>query len=531
MDSLSDSGFIDLGIRGVQRRLRGARMQTMATNVIGRLIAVGAIVWLSITLFDLIDFDNTAKFPEGHLLDTLKMIFIFIQLIVIVLFTLPFLVLIPIVNAAGTPQDAVAILNTVRAFLNVDLFNNVDVPVAMQNAISNLGLDDLFAVPSSATVPDFLFSPFARYFSSIFSLEGDLLKTINRASLLWFAIILLGIAILAFVFRADMRSAATAFILSQFIVFYSSVQLLFRQDSPDVFSFTPSSNIGDMFSSNVVMVALASYMFLEISLQISYISQILNPTQNRHQRVLRSLDRLKDFRLGVTSTDSAKLTPEVAEEEESDDSDEKQASKSISSTGSSVSRKFGFAGVALMIDKASDSLFARPGGQKDKLTSRLQRYHDGLVTSDSKIDDKLVGASVAISPLMTIVYVLVSVVFRVGIMIVGLYAILNPNVLLFVLRYPASIYNSLEMYEPEGVVLLLIPIVVFILLFTVLIGFIQERLSSRLESVIEPVLDAERQYKEAERTGIVTEGGLSPVDDDDELFYQKLREQLSAKEE
>ncbi len=528
MDSLSDSGFIDLGIRGVQRRLRGARMQTMATNVIGRLIAVGAIVWLSITLFDLIDFDNTAKFPEGHLLDTLKMIFIFIQLIVIVLFTLPFLVLIPIVNAAGTPQDAVAILNTVRAFLNVDLFNNVDVPVAMQNAISNLGLDDLFAVPSSATVPDFLFSPFARYFSSIFSLEGDLLKTINRASLLWFAIILLGIAILAFIFRADMRSAATAFVLSQFIVFYSSVQLLFRQDSPDVFSFIPSSNIGDMFSSNVVMVALASYMFLEISLQISYISQILNPTQNRHQRVLRSLDRLKDFRLGITSTDPAKLTHEVAEEGE--DSEEKQASKSITSTGSSVSRKFGFAGVALMIDKASDSLFAKPGGQKDKLTSRLQRYHDGLVASDSTIDDKLVGASVAISPLMTIVYVLVSVVFRVGIMIVGLYVILNPNVLLFVLRYPASIYNSLEMYEPEGVVLLLIPIVVFILLFTVLIGFIQERLSSRLESAIEPVLDVERQYQEAERTGIVTEGGLSPVEDD-ELFYQKLREQLSAKEE
>ncbi len=530
MDSLSDSGFIDLGIRGVQRRLRGARMQTMATNVIGRLIAVGAIVWLSITLFDLIDFDNTAKFPEGHLLDTLKMIFIFIQLIVIVLFTLPFLVLIPIVNTAGTPQDAVAILNTVRAFLNVDLFNNVDVPVAMQNAISNLGLDDLFAVPSSATVPDFLFSPFARYFSSIFSLEGDLLKTINRASLLWFAIILLGIAILAFIFRADMRSAATAFVLSQFIVFYTSVQLLFRQDSPDIFSFTPSSSWGDMFSSNVVMVALASYMFLEISLQISYISQILNPTQNRHQRVLRSLDRLKDFRLGVVSTDTAKITPEVAEGGESDDSDEKQASKSITSTGSSVSRKFGFAGVALMIDKASDSLFAKPGGQKDKLTSRLQRYHDGLVASDSTIDDKLVGASVAISPLMTIVYVLVSVVFRVGIMIVGLYVILNPNVLLFVLRYPASIYNSLEMYEPEGVVLLLIPIVVFILLFTVLIGFIQERLSSRLESAIEPVLDVERQYQEAERTGIVTEGGLSPVEDD-ELFYQKLREQLSAKEE
>ncbi|MCK4845565.1 MAG: hypothetical protein KAS95_07815, partial [Candidatus Heimdallarchaeota archaeon] len=74
MDSLSDSGFIDLGIRGVQRRLRGARMQTVATNVIGRLIAVGAIVWLVITLFNLIDFGNASKFPKNHLIDTLKMI-------------------------------------------------------------------------------------------------------------------------------------------------------------------------------------------------------------------------------------------------------------------------------------------------------------------------------------------------------------------------------------------------------------------------------------------------------------------------
>ena len=102
---------------------------------------------------------------------------------------------------------------------------------------------------------------------------------------------------------------------------------------------------------------------------------------------------------------------------------------------------------------------------------------------------------------MTIVYVLTSVLFRVLIMLGGLYVILNPDILLFILRYPPSIYNSLEMLQPVGVVLLLIPIVVIVLLLTSLIGYIQERFSSRFEDAIDPMLE-DQEFLEEELPGV-----------------------------
>ena len=491
MESLADTRFIDLGIRGVQRRIRGTRYQTIVTHVVGRLVALGIAAWVIVQLYNLIDFGNIEKFPEGYLIDSLTFIFVFLENIVIIFFSLPLmlLLLIPL-------TDGQAVLLGVRAFITEDLFGGIRPPGGLPPA-------EFFGGE-----PTNLFGAFVNLFNNE-TLQP--LKAANRASILMFAIILFGASILAFLMRADIRSAASAFICIQFVVFFGSVQLLLQGNS---FSFSPTNRIGELFSNQVVLIALASYLFLEIALQISYISQILNPTQSRQERVLRALDRLRDFRLGITGAEETSVQIEEGVDEE------KKASLSIGGTGSSIARRFGLAGMTYFIEKASDSLFAKPGGQRDKLTARLQRYHDGLVHSDAQVDDKLVGASIAVRPLMTLVYVFVSVIFRVGIMLAGLYAILNPDILLFVLRYPPSIYNSLEMLEPEGVVLLLIPIVIFILLLTSLVGFIQERFSSRFEEELEPILE-EIQYMEEERPGIITEGGLTPITEED-LFYEEL---------
>ena len=495
MESLSDSRIIDLGIRGVQSRIRGARIQTLITHTIGRLMAIGAIAWVLVQLFTLIAFDDLARFPEGYFIDSLSFIFVLIELIAIIIFTAPLMLFITFLG-----NDATGILLGAKAFLTGDLFGSISPPSGVD---SNL----LFGTEALD-----MFSSFGYLFSPEILQP---LRIANRASFMIFFVILLMISLTAFLFRADMRSAAAAFVSIQIIVFHGSVQLLFSER----FSFSPTKNFGELFSNSVVLIALSSYLFLEIALQISYISQLLNPAQSRQQRVLRALDRLNDFRLGVTKTTLIK-EPESQEDDES----EKQATKSIGSTGSSIARKFGVAGMTYFLEKASDSLFSRPGGQRDKLTSRLQRYHDGLVHSDPRVDEKLVGAEVTVKPLMTIVYVLTSVVFRVLIMLAGLYAILNPDILLFVLRYPPPIYNSLEMLQPEGVVLLLIPIVVIILLLTSLIGYIQERFSKRFEEAFDPML-ADQEFLEEELPGITTEGELEPITEED-LFYERLEQEF-----
>jgi len=502
MESLSDTRIIDLGIRGVQSRIKGARTQTLLTHLIGRLIAIGAIVWVGVELFTLIDFANPALFPNGHMLDALSFLFIILELIALIIFTAPLMLFL-----AFSSSDAGAILYGARAFLTGDLFNNVQPPGGIDS-------DVLFGVD-----PTDLFSPFEYLFAMDVIYP---LKAIFRASILMFFVIMLGIALVAFLFKADMRSAATAFVSIQFIVFYGSAKHLFKSN----FRFSPTKNIGELFTNDVVLIALSSYLFLEISLQISYISHILNPAQSRQQRVLRALNRLSEFRLGITGapTPSPILTAETEEDEE-----EKKAGQSIGATGSSIARKFGVSGMTYFLEKASDSLFARPGGQQDKLTSRLQRYHDGLVHSDPRVDEKLVGAAVTVKPLMTIVYVLTSVLFRVLIMLGGLYVILNPDILLFILRYPPSIYNSLEMLQPEGVVLLLIPIVVIVLLLTSLIGYIQERFSSRFEDALDPILD-DQEFMEEELPGVITEGELEPISEED-TFYEQLTTEFGEGEE
>jgi len=502
MESLSDTRIIDLGIRGVQSRIRGARIQTLITHVIGRLFAIGAIAWVLVQLFTLIAFDDPARFPERYFIDSLSFIFVLIELIAIILFTAPLMIFVAFLG-----NDAAGILLGAKAFLTGDLFGDINPPSGVD---SNL----LFGTNE----PLDMFSSFAYLFSPEILQP---LRVINRASIMLFFVVLLIISLIAFLFRADMRSAAAAFVSIQVIVFHGSVQLLFSER----FSFTPTKNFGELFSNSVVLIALSSYLFLEIALQISYISQLLNPAQSRQQRVLRALDRLNDFRLGVTKTTLIQ-TEDSAETEESK---EKQATKSIGSTGSSIARKFGVAGMTYFLEKASDSLFSRPGGQRDKLTSRLQRYHDGLVHSDPRVDEKLVGAEVVVKPLMTIVYVLTSVVFRVLIMLAGLYAILNPDILLFVLRYPPPIYNSLEMLQPEGVVLLLIPIVVIILLLTSLIGYIQERFSKRFEEALDPML-LDQEFLEEELPGITTEGELEPITEED-LFYERLEQEFGDDED
>ncbi|MHA1667655.1 MAG: hypothetical protein ACTSUR_03265 [Candidatus Heimdallarchaeaceae archaeon] len=502
MESLADTQLIDLGIRGVQRRMKGVRYQTLVTHVIGRLAAIGIAVWIFLQFLNFIDFSNTEKFPEGFFTDSLTLVFVFFENIAIVLFSLPLLLFM-----AFAPEDGAALLLGMRAFITEDLFNGVDPP-------GGISPDDFFGGSS-------MFAGFGNLFNSEITAP---LKPANRATILTIGLVLFGISVLAFLFRADMRSAASAFIAVQFVVFYGNVQLLFDTSS---FSFSPTNKFGELFSNNVVLFALASYLFLEIALQISYISQILSPTQSRNRRVLRALDRLKEFRLGVTSEPS--VATKVEEGEEEGEEGEEGKSLKIGTTGSSIARKYGLAGLTYFMEKASDSLFAKPGGQKDKLTARLQRYHDGLVHSDSRVDEKLVGVAVVVQPLMTLVYVLVSVIFRVGIMILGLYAILNPDVLLFVLRYPPSIYNSLELLQPEGVVLLLIPIVVFILLLTSLIGFIQERFSSRFETELEPVLD-ELEYLKGEETGVIVEGEPEPISEE-ELFYRQLAQEFEDTED
>ena len=62
------------------------------------------------------------------------------------------------------------------------------------------------------------------------------------------------------------------------------------------------------------------------------------------------------------------------------------------------------------------------------------------------------------------------------------------------------------------------------MLLTSLIGYIQERFSSRFEDALDPVLD-DQEFMEEELPGIITEGELEPISEED-LFYEQLTDEF-----
>ncbi len=508
MESLSETRMIDLGIKGVQRRLKGAKTQTIVTHVVARLASVGVIVWLFLQLWLLVD---QSKLPTGYLNTSFTLLFLYFENVAVLLLLLPFLAISFLFQAIGGASDGAVTLLTARAFFTVDIFNNIQPPAP-------LTYTELYG-SSSLNPLSVMGSVFSYLYKSRFYF-----KAANRATILLLLFIVLGLTSFSFLIRADMRTASAAYASAQVIVLYGQAELLFINQ----LTYEPTRNFGQLFSYSAVLIALASYLFLEIALQTSYISKIINPTQSRQQRVVKALERLKEFRLGITSTTMLSSSEQVSGEAKKEE--KKEVSRTITGAGSQLVKKYGATAVAFLAEKAKDSLFARPGGQQAKLTGRLQRYHDGLVYSDPEVDQKLVGASIAVSPFMTLLYVAISIIFRIGIMLLGLYVILNPDILLFVFRYPPSTYHSLEMSQPESVVLLLAPIVIIILLLTELVGYIQRKVSSKLEEEkTEEELEEEIQYEEEEKAGIVTEGPLGEITEE-ELFYRQLEEEFSDEE-
>ncbi len=505
MESLADETMIELGIKTVEKRLRSARIQTIATTIVSRLLSLLVLLWLLTILYSLLD---PTRVPQGHITTSFTLLMLYLQNFAMLLFTLPFMLFFVFGGAIGS-----AIYIGARSFFAVGLFRYIDPP-------SPMTAEELYGTASADPGTAFI-SAFAYLFQNdaAFRLE-------NRATIVMLGFFIVGLSMLAFLFRAEMRTATTAFLTIQLTLFYGIVKLVFDQET---LAFSTPRNLADFFATEVILIALVSYLFLEITMQTSYIGQILNPVQQRQKRVLKSMERLKEFKLGVKEEE---VKPKG---EKSAESEEKPKIKQEETRGGVLKQKMSKTLIAHFVEKASDSLFKKEGGRRDQLTSRLQRYHATLQHADPTVDEKIVGSSVAVTPLSTIMYVGISIVTRIAIMVFGLYAILNIDLILFVLGFPPAIYNSIEVLEPEGIIILLLPMIVFVLLLTQIIGWAQERFASRAEAVLDLQSrdDIEAAIAQADRaaqreTTAVSVGG-TPEDLTEEDYYKKLEEEISDK--
>jgi len=182
--------------------------------------------------------------------------------------------------------------------------------------------------------------------------------------------------------------------------------------------------------------------------------------------VQMSLEKLREFKL-------SSLKADTGDEEKPGDEQRESTSLTAGGTGSQLAKKFGTQALVFLLDSASDSLFARPGGEKDRMTGRLQRYHENLVHIDPNVNDKLAGTTTSINPVTTLIFVLLSMAMRLVLMISMAWLLLNPALFMFVFRFPDSVVYSIELAEPEGVLIVLLPFIFILILLAQVIGIIK----------------------------------------------------------
>jgi hypothetical protein len=214
----------------------------------------------------------------------------------------------------------------------------------------------------------------------------------------------------------------------------------------------------------------------------------------------KQLSRLSEFRLGITKlgTEDEKAAKKVAKDikQEEVDGEERETTALSAGSGSTTARKFGADALVFLLDSAQDSMFAKPGGEQERLTGRLQRYHDGLLAHDRGLDDKLGGsAAKAFNPFMVLLIVISSMIFRVVLLIGFTWMVLNSSKVLGFINLPPAVTNSLELYEPEGMLVILIPLIFFMLGVSYMISKIQNYLVKSEELIIQEA-DIQKLLKE-----------------------------------
>ncbi|MHA2504432.1 MAG: hypothetical protein ACXAE3_16375, partial [Candidatus Kariarchaeaceae archaeon] len=288
--------------------------------------------------------------------------------------------------------------------------------------------------------------------------QKEIYNPILMKGLILAGIVLIVLTGIGFIRRSDVKLAGVTLVISQIVIL-----LAYLKDYTLVLNLDNTS-ISTLLNSNLYRLALISYLYFEFSLQTGYLYSLTSPTLTRQRRVGKSLQRLSEFRLGITKlgTEEEKESDTAKKEmtDETDEGREKVSSAMAMGSGSTSAKKYSADALIFLMDSAQDSLFSKPGGDQERLTGRLQRYHDGLLQHDPKLDDKLGGsAEKAFKPLMVLITVIGSLVTRLAIIIFLSWLVVKPQVLLEFISLPESITNSLEITQPEGLLIVLIPVV------------------------------------------------------------------------
>ncbi|MCP4763271.1 MAG: hypothetical protein GY870_15970 [archaeon] len=245
---------------------------------------------------------------------------------------------------------------------------------------------------------------------------------------------------------------------------YPISDIIYTKISPDFFSFLTSS---------IFLIALSAFIYLELSFQVNYIHLVTSPTEKRANRLKHQLDSIK--RAAVSAVvDLEKIQEETKEEKEKSIMDEEgniiekekpQSVRQVLAKGA-----VGLTHIQEMIERRKMEDKTKKIIETLHDTRRLSNYINRLLQEDPDAEMTLTAKSSAPSAGKLIISTLLDFIYRIGGITVIVFLISQTSwVLENVLGSPPAITESVEMFTPEVILTLFIPVLLMFPLISVII--------------------------------------------------------------
>lgn len=305
------------------------------------------------------------------------------------------------------------------------------------------------------------------------SIQGDIVSlviSLQDQAFIFLYFFCAGVSVALFLqslYRLEHRFVGGAFIAMQSILIIGA----FRNLGIPNFTVFPT-NIFEFLTSSVQILAIVSFSYLEISYQMVYSYSVGKPVEDREETLKKQLLALRQ----------ATRKQDAIEREEK-----------VSSTA--MSRSSG----ATIFSYLREAIERQVLGDKDVLENldaisdvrRLQHYVDDLLDQDPRVRDELTARAAAPSQSYVIGSTLIGSGIRLASVVLLSFVLLNPMFFLSFLELPPGIANSVELLQPEVILLLLVPVVLVFPFAALVIGWL-----SRDEEIEElEMSDAEREQK------------------------------------
>ncbi|MFX1504163.1 MAG: hypothetical protein ACFFDH_24600 [Promethearchaeota archaeon] len=273
----------------------------------------------------------------------------------------------------------------------------------------------------------------------------------------------------------------------------------------------PLDNFILFITSPLIAFGIVAYIYLELTFQINYADTVTRPSLERSDRLEAQLNILaRESHYVTANIDKIK---EEAKERMKEIEVEQKEGLVIGRFFAKTGKRFSY--VKEMIEKRKLEEEEKKLITAASKTRRLGRYIDRLFREDPESRDTLTASSSAPRARNLATSTLFNFIYRVGLLLIISFIIIHPHWFLdTVIQLPDAITESVAMFSPEVIIILLLPIMLLFPVISKLISFIKHRnLIIRLqqEGRIKELLTSVGDYVKKEEVDVQLEDETKEV--------------------